>query len=74
MRINGVTLNNFQTNFVKELMNDTHATDVRAEVHFTKVCAKYGVRTDVLLEAVNKEFNLKNQEFKKLEAEDLERN
>jgi len=82
MKINGTTLNSFQANFLKDLMGDTFLkdlmgdtfmTDVRAEVQLSKVCAKYQVSVTNLLEAVNADFLKRNDEFKRLEAEDTAR-
>jgi len=65
MKVNGSSLNNFQANFLKELMGDVFMTDVRAEAIFNKVCLKYKIKVDEVLEVINKDFAVRNAEFKK---------
>lgn len=71
MKINGTILNNFQSNFVKELMGDVYMTDVRAESAFLKLCSKYDVDASSVLESINKNFAVKNAALKKFQAEEL---
>lgn len=73
MRVGGVQLNAFQTNFIKELMGDLYMTDTRAEATLGKICHKYDVDASALLVVANERWAVKNAEFKRLEAEDLAR-
>lgn len=68
MKVDGIILNSFQANFVKELMGDVFMPDVRAEAMLTKICAKYSVSMADLVTTINKSFEKKNAEFKALEA------
>lgn len=70
MRVNGVTLSAFQTNFVKELLGDTFMTDTRAEATLAKLTGKYGINALAMIEAASKPWEAKNAEFKKLEADE----
>ena len=68
MKVGNLTLNAFQTNFIKELMGDPFMTDVRAEAHLAKLSLKYDVDVAAMLTSANVKFKAKNDEFKKLEA------
>lgn len=70
MKVNGKQLNSYQANFIKELMGETFMSEVRASTKFGQVCAKYDVDIEALLEAINKNFLIKNKQFK--EFEDLD--
>lgn len=71
MKVNGIVLNSFQANFIKELMGDVFMTDVRAEAQLSHLGAKYGVDVVAMLTAASAPFTKKNEEFKKFEAEEL---
>jgi hypothetical protein len=73
MRVNGVTLNNLQSNFLKEILGDTFMGDVRAEAILVKTSAKYGVDLVAVLEAINKNFATTNAEFKNFEAQNTQK-
>lgn len=69
MQVQGIKLNNFQSNFIKELMGDSYMGDVRAEALLLRICTKYEVSAVELLETINKKFAVKNAEFKRLEEQ-----
>lgn len=71
MQVGGIKLNTFQENFVKELMGDVFMSDSRAEAILTKACKKYNVDVPAFLDAISKNFERDNAEFKKLEAAEL---
>ncbi len=73
MRVNGVQLTNFQSNFIKELMGDVFMTDTRAEALVAQISTKYGVNVGAMLNTAAEGWVAKNTEFKRLEAEDLAR-
>lgn len=72
MKVGNLTLNNFQKNFVKELMGDVFMADTRAEARLAVLCAKYDVDAEAMLVAANVRFQHKNEERKKLEAADTQ--
>lgn len=69
MQFNGTKLNTYQANFLKELMGDILMSDTRASAILAKTCAKYDVDSTALIEAVNKNFAVKNAAFKKAEEQ-----
>lgn len=71
MKINGTKLNNFKSNFLKELMGDPGMSDARAEIIVNKLAAKYDVDFLEVTAVAAKRWEVKNAEFKRLEAEEL---
>lgn len=70
MNYQGKKLNNVQVNFVKELMGDIYMTDTRAQAQLDRISKKYDANIVGMLETATTPWTKKNDEFKKLEAEE----
>lgn len=69
MRIGGVQLNSFQANVIKDLLGEPSMTDIRAEDMFTSKCKRHGIDVVAVLEAINKNYAVKQVEFEKTKAD-----